>query len=87
MCIRDRAYPTIWHLGTDAQGYTYLLGYYGIYVLNQDMEHVAWMDKARWIDFDAGKVYITYGSYHYETVLYNLEELPQMADELGYTAE
>lgn len=83
----DWAYPTEWCLGTDGEGYTYLLGYYGIYMLNEDMAPIAWIDKARDVDFEENKVYITYGNYNYEAPLYSLEELLQIAEDMGYTLE
>lgn len=85
--IMDWAYPTEWCLGTDAKGNTYLLGYYGAYMLNMDMEPIAWISKARDIDLEAQKAYITYGNYNYEVPLYDLEELLQMAETLGYTSK
>lgn len=83
----DWAYPTYWCLGTDEQGYTYLLGYYGCYVLNLDMEAVTWIEKCTDVDMENKKAYITHNQYSYEAPLYNLEELLQIAEELGYVSE
>lgn len=81
------AYPTEWCLGTDAEGYTYLLGYYGIYMMNHDMEPVMWMAEAQGIDMEARKVYLEWNGHHYEAPIYSVEELLQMAETLGYTSK
>ncbi|MBQ8166750.1 MAG: hypothetical protein IJZ96_06925, partial [Lachnospiraceae bacterium] len=73
------AYPSEWCLGTDAEGYTYLLGYYGIYMLNQDMKPVMWLSEAQGVDMEAGKVYLEWNGHHYEAPIYGVEKLLEMA--------
>ena len=75
----EEVYPTDWWLGTDEEGYTYLLGYYGCYVLNQDMVPVMWLADARDVDMEARKVYLEWNDHYYEAPLYSVEELLQMA--------
>lgn len=75
----DWTYPTEWCLGTDAEGYTYLLGYYGIYMLNRDMEPVMWMADSQDVDMEARKVYLEWNGHYYEAPLYSVEELLAMA--------
>ncbi len=75
----DWAYPTDWCLGTDTEGYTYLLGFYGIYMLNQDMEPVMWLADARGVDMEARKVYLEWNGEHYEAPIYTVESLLEMA--------
>lgn len=81
------AYPTEWCLGTDSEGYTYLLGYYGIYMMNLDMVPVMWIAEAQDVDMDARKVYLEWNGHHYEAPIYNVETLLQMAETLGYTSK
>ncbi len=76
----ERAYTTDWCLGTDAEGYTYLLGYYGIYIMNQDMKPVMWLADAQDVDMEARKVYLEWNGHHYEAPIYSAEELLAMAD-------
>ena len=83
----EDVYRTEWCLGQDEEGNTYLLGYYGCYVLNQDMEVTTWIPKGRAVDFENKRVYITYNTYSYEAPLYSLEELLQIAEEQGYLSE
>lgn len=75
----DWAYPTDWCLGTDAEGYTYLLGYYGIYMMNRDMKPVMWMPDAQGVDMENRKVYLEWNGHHYEAPIYRVEELLAMA--------
>ncbi len=71
--------PTRFYMGKDAQGCTYLLGYYGCYVLNKDMESIAWIPNAVEVDIDNQKVYIEWSSnYCYEMPIYSLEQLIKM---------
>ncbi len=76
--IKD-AYTTDWYLGMDALGYTYLLGYNGCYVLDREMEPVAWIDGVRDVDLDKRMVYMVDGGMKFEAPIYNLEELLEMA--------
>lgn len=77
----EEVYSTEWCLGTDAEGYTYLLGYYGCYMLNQAMEPVMWIPDARDIDMEEKKVYLTWNNHYYEAPLYSVEELLQIAED------
>lgn len=79
----DYAYPTEWCLGTDEKGYTYLGGYYGIYILNEDMIPVTWISDARDVDLEAQKVYLSWNGSYYEAPLYTVEELIEMAENYG----
>lgn len=80
----DDAYPTYWFMGTDAQGYSYLLGYFGCYIMNQDMEAVTWVANCKDVDIKNRKLYLTDSQYNYEAPVYSVEELLQAAKELGY---
>lgn len=75
----DWAYPTDWCPGTDTEGYTYLLGYHGIYMMNQDMKPVMWMADAQAVDMEARKVYFEWNGHHYEAPVYSVEDLLEMA--------
>ncbi|MBQ8188206.1 MAG: toll/interleukin-1 receptor domain-containing protein [Lachnospiraceae bacterium] len=81
----DNVYPTKWCLGTDTEGYTYIVGFYGCYVLNRDMQPVMWLPQANYVDTDNQMVYIHSNSGYYQAPLYNLEQLLQMAE--NYNAE
>lgn len=75
----EDAYPTVWYLGTDETGFTYILGYYGIYILDTDMEPVTWIPEGRAVDMEAGKVYIAYNDYYYEAPIYGVDDLLKIA--------
>ena len=75
----EDAYTTDWYLGTDALGYTYLLGYEGCYVLDKDMEPIAWIDDVRKVDLDKRMVYMVDGGVKFETPVYTLEQLLEIA--------
>ncbi len=79
----EDAYPTLWCLGTDAQGYTYLVGYYGCYMLNEDMVPVMWIPEAMELDMENRKVYMAWNEHYYEAPLYDLEKLLEMAASYG----
>lgn len=76
--IKD-AYTTDWYLGTDALGYTYLLGYEGCYVLDKDMEPIAWINGVQNVDLDKRMVYMVDGGLNFEAPVYTLEELLEIA--------
>ncbi|MBR4084152.1 MAG: TIR domain-containing protein [Lachnospiraceae bacterium] len=76
----ESAHPTNWHLGTDTHGYSYLLGYGGCYVLNQNMESVAWIPDVKEVDLENRKVYMLSGTKCFEAPVYTLEELLEMAE-------
>ena len=64
----------------DANGRSYLFGAFGCFILNEDMEPVAWIEDARKVDVEAQKVYLSYGSRYYVSPLYNLDELLKIAE-------
>lgn len=73
------AYATQQCLGTDEEGNTYLLGIYGIYVLNKDMKPIMWIEHGVNVDLDEKKVYLCWIDSYYEAPLYTLEELLELA--------
>lgn len=75
----EEAYPANWYLTADAEGYSYLLGYQGCYVLDADMKPVMFIPKATQIDKENRKVYMKSSSQNYEAPLYNVMELIEMA--------
>lgn len=77
----EDAHPTEWHLGTDSQGYSYLLGYGGCYILNQNMEPVAWIPDVKEVDLENRKVYMYNGRQCFEAPVYTLEQLLEIAKE------
>ncbi len=79
----EDAYPTEWCVGTDADGYTYLLGYYGCYMLNADMVPVMWIPEAKEIDLENQKVYLSWYDHYYEAPIYHVEDLLTMAESYG----
>ena len=76
--IKD-AHTTEWYLGTDAVGYTYLLSYEGCYVLDKEMNPIAWIDDVRKVDLDKRVVYMVEGGQMFEAPVYTLEELLEIA--------
>ncbi len=79
--IIEDAYSTESCIGTDGEGYTYLTGYYGVYVLNADMKPVMWIEHAKDVDLENRKVYLSWYDDNYEAPLYTLEELLEIAGE------
>ncbi|MBQ7775865.1 MAG: TIR domain-containing protein [Lachnospiraceae bacterium] len=77
----ENAYSTDMCLGTDAGGYTYLLGYDGCYMLNLDMVPVMWIEDVKGVDLEAQKVYLSWYDDFYEAPIYTVEELLQLAKE------
>ena len=77
----ENAYSTDMCLGTDAGGYTYLLGYDGCYMLNTDMVPVMWIEDVKGVDLEAQKVYLSWYDDFYEAPIYTVEELLQLAKE------
>ena len=75
----DWAYPTWYCLGTDDRGYTYIMGYYGCYVLNEKMEPFMWIPEALDVDKENHKAYLSTNTGFYEAPIYSLEELIEMA--------
>jgi len=75
----EGANSTDWYLGTDAEGYTYLLGYEGCYVLDKDMKPIAWIADVRKVDLEKRMVYMVDGGQKYEAPVYTLEELLEIA--------
>ncbi len=78
--IIEDAYSTELCIGTDEKGYTYLSGYYGVYVLNQDMKPVMWIEHAKDVDIENQKVYLNWINSNYEAPLYSLEDLLEIAE-------
>lgn len=77
----EDANSTDWYLGTDAEGYTYLLSYEGCYVLDKDMKPIAWIADVRKVDLEKRKLYMVDGGVKYEAPVYTLEELLEIAKE------
>ncbi len=72
------------YAGKDAEGYSYLQGTSGCYVLNEKMEPVTWILHALEVDIPNKKVYIEWSSTSgYETTLYTLDELLEMGRNYG----
>ena len=76
----EDAYSTELCIGTDSEGNTYLSGYYGVYVLNQDMKPVMWIEHAKDVDIENRKVYLNWINSNYEAPLYSLEDLLEIAE-------
>ncbi len=77
--IKD-AYPTEWYVGVDSEGYTYILGYYGCYMLDQNMKPVVFIKEVTEIDIEQRKVYLNWNDLYYEAPIYSTEELLAMAE-------
>ncbi len=77
----EDAISTDWYLGTDAEGYTYLLSYEGCYVLDKDMKPIAWIADVRKVDLEKRMVYMVDGGEKYEAPVYTMEELLEIAKE------
>ncbi len=77
----EDAYSTEWCLGTDVEGYTYLLGYNGCYVMDRNMEPIAWIPDVREVDLENRKVYMESDNLYFEAPVYTVEELIQLAKE------
>jgi len=75
----ENAYDSDWFLGPDVKGNNYLLGYTGCYLLNQNMEPIAWIPNVRNVDLENSVVYIEDGNVYYEAPIYTLEELLEIA--------
>ena len=69
------------YIDKDSNGNSYLMGAHGCYILNKDMEPIAWIENARNVDTEAQKIYLSYGSHYYEAPIYTLEELLEIAKE------
>ena len=77
--VFEDAIDTNWCLGTDAEGYTYLLAETGCYVLNKDMDIIAWIEDVQNVDVEKRMVYIKVDGKYYEAPIYSLEELIEIA--------
>lgn len=77
----ENAYTVDWFLGPDANGNCYLLGYEGCYVLNQDMEPIAWIPYVVNVDLENSLVYMKDGDQYFEAPIYTIEDLLQLAKE------
>lgn len=71
--------PTHALLGPDAAGRSYLMGMYGCYILDRDMNPIAWVANAVSVDVEAQKIYLEYGTHSYVTSVYTTEELLELA--------
>lgn len=69
------------YYGPDAAGRIYLLGTHGCFILNQDMNPIAWVPNALNVDVEEQKIYLKYGSYSYVSPVYTTEELLKFAEE------
>ena len=65
--------------GTD--GKSYLLCSVGCYVLNEDMQPIAWIDQVKDVDVQNNILYMQQSLYSFSSPIYSLEELIQMAKE------
>lgn len=74
------AYPTEMCIGADEDGYTYLTGFYGVYVLNTDMKPVMFIENAVDVDLENKKVYLNWIDSSYEAPLYSVEDLLEIAE-------
>ena len=77
----EETYPTKWCQGTDGEGYSYIGGPHGIYMLNKSMQPVMWIDHGRYVDLETGKVYLDWNGSYYEAPLYSADDLLKIADE------
>lgn len=69
-----------YYLGCDEEGYTYLCGYTGGYILDSDMKPVMWIENMMDVDLEAGVVYLSSGNGTVmEAPIYTVEELIEMA--------
>ncbi len=68
-----------WFLGPDEKGNIYLLGYTGCYVLNLQMDPIAWIPNVRNVDLENSVVYMEDGNEYFETPIYTLDELLEIA--------
>ena len=73
-------YPVRCYLGSDESGNHYIGSSYGIYVLNADMEPFTFVENACGVDIENQKVYLSWFSSYYESSLYSVEELLEMAE-------
>ena len=73
-------YPVRCYLGSDESGNHYIGSSYGIYVLNADMEPFTFVENACGVDIENQKVYLSWFSSYYESPLYSVEELLEMAE-------
>ncbi len=79
----ESAYDTELCLGTDEDGYTYLAGFYGVYVLNEDMKPVMWIEHAVDVDLEKKRVYMNWLNSNYEAPLYSVDDLLKLAESYG----
>lgn len=77
--VIGNAIKTYWCLGTDKEGYTYLLANTGCYVLNRDMELIAWIENVKKVDVNKRMVYMANAGKYFKAPIYTLEELIEIA--------
>lgn len=76
----ESAFETELCLGTDEEGNTYLAGKYGIYVLNNEMKPLMWIEHGVNVDMEKKIVYLNWMDSNYEAPLYNVEDLLEIAE-------
>lgn len=70
-----------WYLGMDATRNHYIKGFDGGYILNSQMQPIAFVDDLYAYDSDTGKLLLEYMGEIYESPDYTLEELLEFAKE------
>ncbi|MBQ7832381.1 MAG: TIR domain-containing protein [Lachnospiraceae bacterium] len=73
--------PVKCYLGADKDGNHYLYSSFGVYILNQDLEPYLFIENGCGVDIENQKVYLNWFSNYYESPLYSVEELLEMAEE------
>lgn len=69
-----------YYVDCDEEGYTYLGGYTGGYILNADMKPVMWVENMMDVDLEKGIVYLASGNgLVMEAPLYTVDDLIEMA--------
>ncbi len=77
----EEAYPTEWYAGKDDNGNTYLLGYYGLYILDANMRPHTFILDACDVDIENQKVYMKWYDDYFEAPIYSLEKLLEVAEQ------
>lgn len=77
----EEAYPTEWYTGKDNNGNTYLLGYYGLYILDANMRPHTFIWGACDVDIENQKVYMKCYDDYFEAPIYSLEKLLEVAEQ------
>lgn len=69
------------YIDAGADGKSYLLCLTGCYMLNADMQPIAWIDHVKDVDAENGVLYMEQGSRSFSSPIYTTDELIQMAKE------